>query len=891
MKQFIFLLSLSMVPFTGFSQNFWNETFTNGCAAGCNASGYAGANGAWAVTNTGVNGADNNQFYISCAENGQNAGVCGAGCGADASLHIGSNNSVLGDNGAAYLAGGLGFWFIETNLRAESPIINCTGRSNITVCFNYIEWGDAALDDATLWYFDGVTWSQINVLPKTNCCGNIPCNGALQGLWVPFNAVLPASANNNPNVRIGFNWTNNDDNVGTDPSFAVDDVILSTVPGSSPIAGLAAVNCNDAGIVYSVTNNPGDTYNWTLSGGGVIASGQGTNSITINWGGAPGNYILTLTETSCAGIGTPVTLNVNVNCGGGTPPNSAFTISNDTICAGTCIDFVDASTGSPTSWSWTFAGGTPANSVTQNQAGVCFNVAGSYNVTLTATNGNGNSTSTQTVVVNSVPVVNINPVNPTICNNDTVNLVAAGATSYTWAPPVGLSATNIDNPDAFPAATQTYTVTGTSNGCSATASATVTVATGITANILAAPPAVCPGGNTQLTASGGTGYAWTADPTLSCTNCVNPIATPTVNTVYEVIVTSGSCTPDTATINININPQPNASVTPANDTVCLGGNTVLTAAGGVTYLWSPAVGLSATNTAIVTATPAAPTTYQIIVTDNNNCTDTAFANLNLYPQPTAQFVGDVLAGCTPLCVNFTDQSNVAGSTITSWSWNVEGQAPSANQNVNYCFGTVGLFDAALTVTTADGCTNTTTLTDYINTNSTINAGFNFTPVNLIYFVGQDITMNNTSTGATNYQWIFGATDSSILTNPVYTPADTGTVCITLVASDAGGCLDSATTCIYVQSEFSLFYPNTFTPNLDEINPVFHIYGQGIKTLDVKIYDRWGEEIFTISSLAQGWNGNRLNGVVCPQGVYVCKIFATDFGNNEYSYINHLNLIR
>ena len=35
---------------------------------------------------------------------------------------------------------------------------------------------------------------------------------------------------------------------------------------------------------YFVINTPGSTYNWTLSGGGVIASGQGTSLILINWG-------------------------------------------------------------------------------------------------------------------------------------------------------------------------------------------------------------------------------------------------------------------------------------------------------------------------------------------------------------------------------------------------------------------------------------------------------------------------------------------------------------------------------------------------------------------------------------------------------------------------------
>jgi hypothetical protein len=115
----------------------YQEPFSNGCAANCFAAGYNG----WAVNNTGPNGADANDWYISGAECGNAAGMCGSGCaGADPSLHISS--PVVGDAGAVYMAGGLGFWFVETDKRAESPLIDLTGQSGMTFSFNYIEYGD-----------------------------------------------------------------------------------------------------------------------------------------------------------------------------------------------------------------------------------------------------------------------------------------------------------------------------------------------------------------------------------------------------------------------------------------------------------------------------------------------------------------------------------------------------------------------------------------------------------------------------------------------------------------------------------------------------------------------------------------------------------------------------
>lgn len=233
---------------------FWTESFQNGCGSDCFATSYSGPNGAWTTTNTGPNGSDPNIWYVSGAECGNTPPACGTSCGGtDPSLHIGSNPSVLGDIGAAYLAGGLGFWFPQTNVRAESPFINCTGYSNITLTFNYIEWGSGTVDDASLWYYDGSTWSLYFNLAKTACCGG-PCNGSRQGMWTTYSTVLPASANNNPNIKIGFNWTNNDDNVGEDPSIAVDDIVLSV--SSSVEQFTAEYFYNDPQVPYGNVLNP-----------------------------------------------------------------------------------------------------------------------------------------------------------------------------------------------------------------------------------------------------------------------------------------------------------------------------------------------------------------------------------------------------------------------------------------------------------------------------------------------------------------------------------------------------------------------------------------------------------------------------------------------------------
>lgn len=218
---FYFLISHSQTV-------FWTEAFTNSCTSACLVTTYtAGPNGAWTQTSTGTNDPQSNKWYVSCAENGNAAGQCGSNCSPnpDPSLHVGADDGIQPtDPGAAYDAGGIcpSFACVATNMRAESPVINCSGKSNITLAFNYIENGDGANDDAALWYYDSSTWTLLNALAKPSLGSCSPL-----GLWTTFSIALPASANNNPNVKIGFNWTNNDDGVGSDPSFAVDDITLS----------------------------------------------------------------------------------------------------------------------------------------------------------------------------------------------------------------------------------------------------------------------------------------------------------------------------------------------------------------------------------------------------------------------------------------------------------------------------------------------------------------------------------------------------------------------------------------------------------------------------------------------------------------------------------------
>lgn len=77
-------------------------------------------------------------------------------------------------------------------------------------------------------------------------------------------------------------------------------------------------------------------------------------------------------------------------------PVADFSANITTIAVGGSVNFTDLSTNTPTTWAWTFTGGTPGSSSQQNPQNIVYSTAGTYTVSLTATNGTGSDTETKT---------------------------------------------------------------------------------------------------------------------------------------------------------------------------------------------------------------------------------------------------------------------------------------------------------------------------------------------------------------------------------------------------------------------------------------------------------------------------------------------------------------
>ena len=89
---------------------------------------------------------------------------------------------------------------------------------------------------------------------------------------------------------------------------------------------------------------------------------------------------------------------------------------------------------------------------------------------------------------------------------------------------------------------------------------------------------------------------------------------------------------------------------------------------------------------------------------------------------------------------------------------------------------------------------------------------------------------------------------------------------------------------------TLFLPNAFSPNSDNLNDYFEAVGVSIKEFQMVIYNRWGEQLFESNAIEKGWDGRYL-GSECQQGVYVFMVNAKSINNKTFHKKGMLTLLR
>ncbi|HET6991964.1 MAG TPA: PKD domain-containing protein, partial [Bacteroidia bacterium] len=380
-----------------------------------------------------------------------------------------------------------------------------------------------------------------------------------------------------------------------------------------------------------------------------------------------------------------------------------------------------------------------------------------------------------------------------------------------------------------------------------------------------------------------------------------------VNTIL-LSGTDNGAPPQTTTGNIIVNviPGPTASFTSVG--ICPGSGmpftdaSTSTAGNGplVSYHWDfgmPALTNDTSNITSPTYVYNTPGTYQVtlLVVDSMGCKDTMQQNVSVYYLPQVHFTGGPLSGCAPLCVTFQDQSTVQNSSVSHWAWQFGDGSTDTLQNPTYCYPSNGVYSVILTATSAEGCSYTDSIPQYIHVIPGPQAAFTFGPQPATI---TDPTINFQDQSTANpvqWYWDFGVTGAtSTLQNPTYVYPDTGYYNVMLIASASNGaCPDTAYATVFISPELLIWIPNAFTPNNDTKNDVFMpVFSDPtyIKTYEMLIFDRWGNMLFDTQDPYKGWDG-KTKSDKAEIDTYVFRIMVEGTDGVPHRYIGHVNLIR
>jgi gliding motility-associated-like protein len=469
----------------------------------------------------------------------------------------------------------------------------------------------------------------------------------------------------------------------------------------------------------------------------------------------------TVTGTNSSGCTGTATVTVTVS-----PPLPANAGPDISFCAGSGGVQLNASGG--TTYSWTPATGLSSATISNPNA----NPAAT--TTYVVTVGNGMCSATDTVIVSVNPVTNADAgPNDTICSGGTAQLNATGGTIYTWAPAVGLSATNIPNPTASPGATTTYTVTvSNSAGCTSTDVVTITVPQPLSlasAGFPASCNASC-NGQTIVIPSGGIqpySYSW-APGGQTTPSVVNQCAGSYTVTVTDMIGCS-----DTAIVTVA---QPTALSLSASaaDANCNqpDGSATVSAAGGTSpysYLWNDPAAQTTAN-----AVNLVPGNYCVTVTDANGCSDNACITVANIPGVSASVGSAMDATCNAACDGAASINATGGTAPYSYSWAPAGGSGSSATGL--CAGSYTVI-----VTDANNCSDTVLFVINEPLPLAVNAA---TPSTIC--IGQCVTLNANASGGTP-----GYVFTWLPAGPYACPTVTTSYNVTV--TDANGCASTTST--------------------------------------------------------------------------------------------------
>jgi gliding motility-associated-like protein len=753
---------------------------------------------------------------------------------------------------------------------------------------------------------------------------------------VSFNAPpschpLPITFTNNTTIQnstvSSWNWSFGDGNTSnsvnpvhsyaTHGSYNV--TLIATAPGGcadtltqqvlnppAPVAGFSLPPA--CGLVNTFTNTtsilpPGQITNqlWTFGDGNSSTQGTPTHAY-VN----PGTYTVTLITYSNGGCNDTVSQQFTTY----SVPVASFTAPQ--TCHGLPLQITDQSTlhaSSITSWSWNFGDGNTSASQSPTHSYVTH---GNYPITLIVVGPGGCSdTLTQQVLIPPTPVASFTL--PGVCGmsssfNNTSSISAPGQiVQNSWSFGDGATSGSLHSQHIY-ATNGTYNVTLTvtsDQNCTSTITQPhskhfIPVAAFSSQNDCMGSPTpfsdLSTVQNDQITQ-----WQWNLGDNNSQNSSQfnHSYVNYGVYTITLIVTSSNGCS-DTSQQMVTIHPIPTPSFTAAS--VCRGLNSVFINGSSipmgsiVSYQWdfgtSGVLASTQTNPSPVIVLPG---TYQVTLTATSGfgCSNTYTAPVTVWPRPDVDFIAEPFEGCQPMPVQFSNLTSIGSGVISGYQWSLGDGSGSQSISPFHLYPDAGSYTISLTATSDMGCDSSITRVGYIVVHPKPVADFSYSPP-FPTSVNPELFIEDLSIGASNWYYEFG--DGRTYDVPTFfhnLPAEANFYYILQIVTNQFGCSDSTLKYVELTGDFTVFIPNSFSPNGDGLNDFFRIHGKGIVDAKMWVFDRWGEELVYLENLEpllKGWDGlyksERLK-----QDVYAFRAIIRDIFGKEHEYFGQVNLIR
>jgi gliding motility-associated-like protein len=470
----------------------------------------------------------------------------------------------------------------------------------------------------------------------------------------------------------------------------------------------------------------------------------------------------------------------------GQPPVITFSASNTDLCEGECISFSNNTPGTSL-WNWTFNGAQSNSSTNQNPQNICYNSAGSYDVTLELTNACGTFTETITSYINVSPTpspqIQANG-NLTLCPGESVDLEGLNTSgSLQWQ----LNGNAIAGANGLiyqASIAGDYTLAANDLGCTGVSNTiSVVVVNPVIPQITpASPVSVCQGGVVSFSVNDiYTNYQWylNGNP-IPGSNAFSYDASLAGN--YTVEAVFQGCDVVSPPAELIITNTLNISISPAGPlTICQGAQQSLSVPAGFdSYQWYfNGLPVAAATTNQLTVNQSGD--YTVEVTSGQCIEISPVLTLVVNPIPQVDIVNPTpvsLCNGSSLTLN-----GIAG--LSNYQWFLNGNPIPGAQSQDLIVNSAGNYTLEASL---NGCSNTSSAV-------TVNL-VTPNPISIIYqgpVVICDVNpvVLNSTAGFVSYQWLLNGNPLPGATTQAYSISQSGGYVVT--GTDANGCTVSSNT--------------------------------------------------------------------------------------------------